>query len=64
MTTKINKENDNTRRLNMMFNKNGTGNETTRISIPLPWARKLGFSADDRMALVTLKDDKIIIEKD
>ena len=48
----------------MMFNKNGTGNETTRISIPLPWARKLGFSADDRMALVTLKDDKIIIEKD
>lgn len=62
MTAKINKQNENTRRLNMMFNKNG--NETTRISIPLEWAKKLGFSTEDTMALVTLKDDKIIIEKD
>ena len=63
MITKINKQNENQRKANMIFNKNGNGSDTTRITIPVIWAKKLGFTSEDREAIIRLKDNKIIIEK-
>lgn len=48
----------------MMFVNSGNNTKTTRISIPIGWARQLGFSEQDRKAKVLFKKDKIIIEKD
>lgn len=63
MTIKINKQNENQRKANMMFNKNGNGFDTTRITIPVVWTKKLGFTQDDREAIIRLEENKIIIEK-
>lgn len=63
MSIKINKINENQRKANMMFNRTGNGSETTRITIPVIWARKLGFSSGNRDAILRLDENKIIIEK-
>lgn len=63
MIIKINKQNESQRKANMIFNKNGNGSDTTRITIPVVWAKKLGFTLEDREAIIRLKDNKIIIEK-
>lgn len=54
---------NNSRYVNMIFNKNGNGNVTTKINIPVPWAKKLGFTNDYREGVLLLKDDKIILMK-
>lgn len=64
MTIKINKINENQRKANMMFNKNGAGSDTTRITIPVVWAKKLGFTSEDRRAIIKLAENQIIIEKE
>lgn len=64
MTIKINKINENQRKANMMFNKNGSGSDTTRITIPVVWAKKLGFTSEDRRAIIKLAENQIIIEKE
>lgn len=51
------------RKANMIFNRNGTGQITTRITIPVPWAKKLGFTEDNRSAIIKIEDNKIIITK-
>lgn len=63
MITKIKKQNENQRRANMMFNKNGHGSETTRITIPVVWAKKLGFTSENREAIIKLDGNQIIISK-
>lgn len=63
MTTKIKKQNAKQRKANMMFNKNGNGADTTRITIPVIWAKKLGFTAENREAIIKLEENKITIEK-
>ena len=63
MTIKINKQNEKQRKANMLFNKNGNGADTTRITIPVVWAKKLGFTSEDREAIITLEEDTIIIKK-
>lgn len=51
--------------LKMLFNKDGHGNLTTRLSIPKSWSDKLGFSVDDREAEVSFDEEMecIIIKK-
>lgn len=51
------------REVNIMFNKNGSGNVTTRVSLPVPWVKELGFTEEDRQATIEICDDKIILKK-
>ena len=51
------------REANMMFNKNGNGYITTRITIPVIWARQLGFTEENKKAIIELNNNKIIIKK-
>lgn len=53
------------RTVKMIFNKDGHGSLSTRISIPKSWADKLGFSIKDREAEIIFDEDKecIIIKK-
>lgn len=63
MANIINKRNKNIRKANIMFNKNGNGFTTTRITIPVGWTKELGFSEEDKEAKISLDNNKIIIEK-
>lgn len=53
------------RTVKMIFNKDGHGSLSTRISIPKSWANKLGFSVENREAEIVFDDEKecIIIKK-
>ena len=53
------------RTVKMIFNKDGHGSLSTRISIPKSWADKLGFSQDKREAEIVFDEEKecIIIKK-
>ena len=52
------------RKANMMFNKNGNGADTTRITIPVMWARKLGYTENDKTAIIKLNEKSIEIIKE
>lgn len=64
MATKINKKNDTVRKANMIFNKNGNGFDTTKITIPVGWAKKLGFTRENKSGILIFKDDEIVLRKD
>lgn len=51
------------RELNIQMAKGGSGSLSPRISLPPTWIKQMGFTQDDRTAIVIFKDDKIIIEK-
>lgn len=53
------------RKVKMIFNKDGHGSLSTRISIPKSWADKLGFSVENREAEIMFDDEKecIVIKK-
>lgn len=53
------------RTVKMIFNKDGHGSLSTRISIPKSWADKLGFSVENREAEIVFDEEKecIIIKK-
>ena len=53
------------RTVKMIFNKDGHGSLSTRISIPKSWADKLGFSQENREAEILFDDEKgcIVIKK-
>lgn len=54
-----------TRKANMIFNKNGNGFDTTRITIPVTWAKKIGFTRENKSCILILNnDDEIIIRKE
>lgn len=63
MTIKLNKQNENQRKANMIFNKSGSGSITTKITIPIKWARDLEFTPENREAIIKLENNRIIIEK-
>ena len=47
----------------ILFNKNGKGYSTTRITLPVPWVRELGVTPEEREVKIKLEDNKIIIKK-
>lgn len=51
------------RKANILFNKNGHGSLTTRITLPVPFVKELGFTGNDREALIILEKNQIIIRK-
>lgn len=46
------------RNVKMIFNKDGHGSLSTRISVPKSWADKLGFSQEKREAEITFDEEK------
>ena len=52
------------RKANILFNKNGKGFLTTRITLPVPWIKDMGLSQDDREVVIEYDDDKITIKKE
>lgn len=52
------------RKANIMFNKNGNGNLTTRISLPVPWIKDMGLSEANREVVIEYEDEKITIKKE
>ncbi|MGO1044485.1 AbrB/MazE/SpoVT family DNA-binding domain-containing protein [Clostridioides difficile] len=52
-----------TRILNVIYNKSGSGSISTKLSIPISFFRELGVTETGRSVEVTLKGDKIIIKK-
>ena len=63
MIIKIQKENKNQRIANIIFNKTGNNSDTTKITLPVPWVKKLGFNEFDREAIIKLDGFRIVIEK-
>lgn len=63
MTVIIEKQNEKIRKANVIFNKNGNGFISTKITLPVPWTKKLGVSEEDREVRIELDDHKIIISK-
>lgn len=63
ISTKINKKNEHYKKINVIFSKNGNGFDTTKISLPLTWLKKINVSKEDREVVLELKDDQIIISK-
>lgn len=43
--------------------KDGHGTICYRIGIPTSWAKQLGFSEENRAAILEFNDDKIIIKR-
>lgn len=51
------------RNANVIFNKNGNGFVSTKITLPVPWVKELGFSEIDKNAIIEIENEKIIIRK-
>lgn len=52
-----------TRELNITYNKSGSGSISTRISLPKTWIDNMNVTPEDRSVKVTFKNNKITIEK-
>lgn len=52
-----------TRILNVIYHKGGSGSISTKLSLPITFVRALGVSESDRAVEVTLRGDEIIIKK-
>lgn len=46
-----------------MFNNDGKGTYTNRISLPKTWIAQMGITKEEREVIVKFEDNKIIIEK-
>ena len=57
------KEKDTIRELKIMFNNDGKGTYTNRISLPKTWIAQMGITKEEREVIVKFEDNKIIIEK-
>ena len=58
------KEDVEIRTTKILFAKNGNGYTTTRITLPVPWVKELGFNDADRTATLKFDGKKIIINKE
>lgn len=52
-----------TRQAKLIVNKNGSGSNTFRATLPSKWVREMSLDENARDLLLTFQDDKIIIEK-
>ena len=51
------------RKANILFNKTGQGSTTTRITLPVGWVKELKFDEEDRLAIIEIDNNKIVIRK-
>lgn len=52
------------RKLNLILNKDGHGTINYKIALPKKWIDELGFNENDKQATVEIDNKKIIIRKD
>ena len=52
------------RKANVMFNKNGKGYTTTRITLPVPWIKDMGLNETNKEVIIEYEDEKITIKKE
>ena len=52
------------RKANVMFNKNGKGFTTTRITLPVPWIKDMGLNETNKEVIIEYEDKKITIKKE
>jgi hypothetical protein len=52
------------RKANIIFNKNGQGFTTIKITLPVGWIREMGFTENDKKAVIEFKDKEIKIKKE
>lgn len=64
MVIKINKKNEKQRKTNIIFGKNGNGYTTTKITLPVGWIKDLGFTENDKSAIIKIQGDIIEIKKE
>lgn len=50
-----------TRELNLIANKGGSGSVGFKLSVPKPWAAALGLDLENRTVVASFDGDKIII---
>ena len=58
------KEDVEIRTTKILFAKNGNGYTTTRITLPVPWVKEMGFDDVNRTATLKFDGKKIIINKE
>lgn len=51
------------RNMNIIFNKAGSGSMSTKVSIPISWIRQMGISQDDRNVVLEFDGKQIIVKK-
>lgn len=51
------------RNVNISFGKNGNGYTTNRITLPVPWIKKMGFTENMKEAVIEFDGRQIIIKK-
>ena len=51
------------RKINMMFQKGGSGSVTTRLAIPKSWVDKMGVTQDEREVVVEFDGERITVRK-
>ena len=51
------------REAKILYGKNGAGYTTTKITLPVPWVKALGFTEDEREAIIEFTEKEIIIKK-
>lgn len=64
MVIKINIKNEKQRKTNIIFGKNGNGYTTTKITLPVGWVKDLGFTENDKSAIIKIQGDIIEIKKE
>lgn len=52
------------RNAKISYGKNGNGFTTTRITLPVPWLKKLGFNQYNKYAIIELNENEITIRKE
>ncbi|WP_195940925.1 AbrB/MazE/SpoVT family DNA-binding domain-containing protein [Romboutsia sp. 1001713B170131_170501_G6] len=52
------------RKLNISFNKSGSGSYTPRISLPATWVKEMGLDKENREVEVIFENSQIIIKKE
>ncbi|MCL2354562.1 MAG: nucleotidyltransferase domain-containing protein [Oscillospiraceae bacterium] len=55
---------NNERQVNIIFNKNGNGFDSTKINLPLPWIKELGITRESKQVRLIKEGNKIIIERE
>lgn len=49
---------------NVIFNKSGSGNLTTKIAVPMSWLTQMGVSQEDKEVEIIFDGETIIIKKE
>lgn len=51
------------RKLNLMFNKGGSGSETARLALPTTWVKEMGLDKEEKSVIAIAKQKHILIRK-